>query len=238
MKTGKDIPDLRVMDFCVLEQKDGGFIIAMVFSDSNVKIWQVDEDGKFELVLSDYYTTCCILNVEFLKFSSKIFLQIGTTDGHITIWEISDKLHLSQNGEIQKFDKMLINQQLHQNGVKALQLFPADEGYKLVTGGDDNAIIVCTITMSDDDELKLQLVAYEPDAASATITSISPVGKDRFAATSVDQIVRLWSFKGDKLTCESAAYTTVADTGCSDSASFGDKHMVVIGGAGLSSWMC
>lgn len=241
MKTGKDIPDLRVMDFCVVEgETDGEFVVATVFSDSNIKVWLV-VNGAFKLILADRYTTCCILNVDFLKFKNRLFLQIGTTDGHITIWEVSRKLDniSSLDGEVQKFDKMLINQQLHQNGIKSFEIFPIGDGeYRLVTGGDDNALIVSKISLESDNELKLQPLAYEADAASATITSISKIGERLFVATSVDQIVRLWSFDDDRLTCKSAAYTTVADTGCCDSAKVGDSQMVVIGGAGISTWKC
>lgn len=132
---------------------------------------------------------------------------------------------------------------LHQSGIKAICLIHKDGAVYLLTGGDDNALVVSRITILEDDnnlsQLILQTISQEPNAASATITSISHVSDDDLVVVvvSVDQMIRLWSFTNDELHCLAARYTTVADTGCCDVTTLGDdKHMIVVGGAGLSTW--
>ncbi|EGW30515.1 WD repeat protein [Spathaspora passalidarum NRRL Y-27907] len=222
-------PDLRIMNFASIELESNVFILVTVYSNSNIKIWRIDLNKEHygdmvKLLVNDFYTTCCILNVELLQKDDKTWLMIGATDGYVTIWDVTSKL----DPEEHKLGASIIHQQLHQNGVKAMEVFTHQDGYRLITGGDDNALVVCDLQVPD---LKLDIVGYEESAASATITSISVVGEHKFVTTSVDQIVRIWEYN-EGLTCLSARYTTIADTGCS--ASMGST--IYIGGAGLSSW--
>lgn len=229
----KQVPDLRVMDFCSFETENG-FIIATVYSDSNVKIWNFDVETGFKLIDSFFYRTCCILNCDFIEINENKYLVFGSTDGFVSIWDISRAIA----------GKTLVSvatKQLHQSGVKALELCQDGDGYTLITGGDDNAIIVSRIssqTTDDVQNLTIDTVCSSENAASATITSIASLGcADKFIATSVDQIVRLWSHKLGKLECLGATYTTVADTGCCDVTQIDGKDIAVIGGAGISSWV-
>ena len=121
----KEIPDLRVMDFSSIKS-DTGFTIATVYSDSNIKIWQFDLDSGFHLLKSWFYSTCCILNCQFLN---NHYLLISTTDGCVTIYDIATA-------------KPVAKEKLHQSGVKAISIH---QDY-LITGGDDNAITVLNST--------------------------------------------------------------------------------------------
>lgn len=206
----KEIPDLRVMDFSSIEN-DVGFTIATVYSDSNIKVWQFDFDTGFHLLNSWFYSTCCILNCQFLN---NHHLLIGTTDGCVTIYDTTTA-------------KAVAKEKLHQSGVKAIGIH---QDY-LITGGDDNAI-----TVSQVNNTSIKLIDRVEDAASATITSIGYVDNKSFIATSVDQIVRLWTFSLGKLVCTGARYTTIADTGCCDTTTVNNKTLAVIGGAGISTW--
>lgn len=239
LKPNNENPDLRIMDFDAIKVDDG-FIISTVYSDSNIKIFHLNTNTKKIVdIADDFYTTCCILNVNFLKIEAKTFLMIGATDGHLSIWDVSfikDKLHQDDASVIcHKLGKMKIKQQLHQNGIKAVYVEPIENSYTIITGGDDNALILHSLTYQNDD-LILELKSFIENAASATITSISKAGKSQVAITSVDQIVRLWSYENESLVCKCARYTTVADTGCSDSTTFEDINMLLIAGAGLSIW--
>lgn len=242
LKPSQANPDLRIMDFDSYPFANG-FIVSTVYSDSNLKIWYFDcISGKFHLVANDFYTTCCILNVNFLKFNdgAKIYIMIGTTDGCLSIWDISKILNDIdiESLEVQKLGTMIIKQQLHQNGIKAVLNLPdMQNGYKVFTGGDDNSLIYSSLRFEgENEELVLKTNCFIEEAASSTITSISFGERNRIVVTSVDQIVRLWEFDESSLTCCSARYTTIADTGCSDTTRFDNKNIVVVGGAGLSSW--
>ena len=228
----KSVPDLRVMDFCSFET-DNGFILATVYSDSNVKIWNFDIKSGFKLIDSFFYRTCCILNCDFIVLNDCKYLVFGSTDGCVLVWNITRAL----NG---KTLVSVITKQLHQSGVKALELLQENNSYIMVTGGDDNGIAVSRIHLGSSDDvqnLKIDEICSTTSAASATITSISFLSSaKKFVATSVDQIVRLWSFELGHLECIGATYTTVADTGCCDTIQIDGKDVLVIGGAGISSW--
>lgn len=224
--------DLRVMDFDSYPVEDG-FIITTVYSDSKIKVFHYNTTNKqFTSLIEDVYTTCCILNVKLIKLQLKVFLIIGATDGHLSIWEITKLLNNSTEA---KLGSMMVHQQLHQSGIKAFSFIANADGYSIVTGGDDNSLVLSALCLKSK-KINLEIINFVPNAASATITSISSIGEDSIAVTSVDQIIRLWSFKNDKLACLSAKYTTIADTGCSDSTDFVKSTVLIAGGAGISTW--
>lgn len=228
LKPGSANPDLRIMDFAFVEV-DNGFVICTVYSDSAIKMWHFDcKFNKFTLLASDYYKTCCILNVDILQMDGKSLLQTCTTDGRLTIWDVTKILTQDSQGVL---GPRIISQQLHQNGIKAIVNIPVKDGFLIVTGGDDNALALSKLTMSK--EIALETISFVADAASSTITSISSVGKGEFHVTSVDQIVRRWTYDGELVQLGNF-YTTVADTGCSDEFEEDGRIYVVIGGAGLS----
>lgn len=240
LKPSQANPDLRIMDFDSYPFANG-FVISTVYSDSNLKIWYFDcVSGNFHLIANDFYTTCCILNVNFLKFNDKIHIMIGTTDGCLSIWDISKTMNNIdiESLEVQKLGTMIIKQHLHQNGIKAVLCLPdMPNCYRVFTGGDDNSLISSTLCFEEEsEELILKTNCFVEKAASSTITSLSFGGSNQIVVTSVDQIVRLWKFDDTSLSCSSARYTTIADTGCSDTTKFDDKDIIVVGGAGLSSW--
>ncbi|RCK67681.1 Regulator of Ty1 transposition protein 10 [Candida viswanathii] len=229
----KSVPDLRVMDFCSFETSNG-FVLATVYSDSNVKVWNFDFKSGFEQIDSFFYSSCCILNCAFIELKDTKYLVLGTTDGFVSFWDLSGVTSRKGNA------KMAASKQLHQSGVKALELLEDNYSYTMVTGGDDNSIVVSRIVAAEADDgivLSVETVDGTASAASATITSIAALSHDRFVATSVDQVVRLWSFAHGRLECHGATYTTVADTGCCDATTIDGKDVVVIGGAGISSWI-
>ncbi|KAK6463904.1 WD40-repeat-containing domain protein [Scheffersomyces coipomensis] len=227
-------PDVRIMDFASIPLKEG-FLIATGYSNSDIKLWYFNtETAKFELLVSDTYSTFCILNIDILTFDDKIYIQTTTTDGFFSIFEASEAIE-SQSLKVPGFDRVIIKQELHQNAVKAVFLKKINENhFKVFTGGDDNALVLSEIIY--DGSLNFKTLSFVEDAASSTITSISEGIDETIIVTSVDQILRKWSYKGDSLQCASAVYTTIADTGCSDSTTFNNEKLIVAAGAGLSSW--
>lgn len=225
-----DIPDLRIMDFATVEYGDGQLLVATVYSDSAIKVWRFDvATTKFDLVCLGVYTTCCILQVEFIRLGDahKLHLMIGATDGHVAVWDIN---HLPKD-----LGAMVVKQQIHQNGIKAWHLIPHGSGYWLVTGGDDNALAVSRLQLQQT-QLQLESALFIADAASLTITGIAGLQGHEVVVTLVDQIVRRWQLDGTgHLRCASARYTTVADTGCCCSGGLGT---VMVAGAGVSVFNC
>lgn len=210
--------DLRIMDFCSVPSPDG-FLICTVYSDSHIRlIYFNSTTATFTELASTFYSTCCILNANFVQIEEKNLLIIGTTDGCLSVYDVTEN----------SLDNMLVKQQLHQSGIKAVATVKRTDSYYIITGGDDNALTFNELTSAG-----LKPLDFVEVAASATITSILPTATG-FITTSVDQIVRLWTYT-PTLSCVSARYTTVADTGCSDTTTFGN-NICVVGGAGLSTF--
>lgn len=222
-------PDLRVMDFASIETPDG-FWLASVYSNSKIKIWFYDTSKKlFLLVAEDTYSTFCILGVEFLQNEDHIIMATTTTDGFLTLYNVSSTLEV---GSVSKLENLIVKQQLHQSGIKSILFIPSGQQWRIVTGGDDNALVLSTLSS----DLVLTVDAFVEKAASATITGIANAGENQVMATSVDQIVRLWTFAETELVCKSANYTTVADTGCCDATMINGNKLGVVGGAGIGIW--
>ncbi|ODV97322.1 hypothetical protein PACTADRAFT_66284 [Pachysolen tannophilus NRRL Y-2460] len=259
-------PDLRIMDFDTLpiynsKQELQGYLILNVYSDSSIKIFEFNlNKRRFELLIEDRYTTCCLWDTRFILKNGKLFVMVGATDGYISIWDITFEISDIRKENIQCLQKLLIRQQIHQSGIKTHTLIQHPYDYNildLVTGGDDNALVNTRLVFSEiSNNITLEIKSFKENAASSTITSstLIPSYKNgkyaKIIVTSVDQRLRVWridyhldSTSNDgELVCEDCAYTTVADTGCSDVCLIEDKQNInskciaLIGGAGLSCW--
>lgn len=249
-------PDLRIMDFDSIEVYDSngngvGFLLVAVYSNSVIRVVYFDyKTKKFTVLVSDAYMTCCIFHTKFLKLGGKIHVMIGSTNGHISIYEIEQLINkyfnISDSGLVKKNDiehnsiiklgKLLVNQQIHQSSIKAMDLIVnSPNEITLITGGDDNALIKSSIKIQES-EITLNVESFDPNAASSTITTISKLDESTVLVGAVDQSIKMWNTTGD-LRTEESKYSTVADVGCSQITEFpnGDK-LILIGGAGFSIW--
>lgn len=252
-------PDLRVMNFDTIEviQNDDpvGFILLSVYSNSDVKLWYFDYTSKkFKRLIDDNYKNCCIFQAKLLKLESSIYIMLGSTNGNATVYDISSKLEenfkfkndvvsLSNNNFfVSKLENVLVDQQLHQSSIKALDLVKISSNkFLLITGGDDNALIASEIIKSGS-LVNIEIKAFVASAASSTITSVNFIDEETVMVNAVDQNIKLWKFTAPsseidaKLNLLQEKYTTVADTGCAEIAKFNDETLAVVGGAGLSVW--
>lgn len=254
-------PDLRIMDFDSIEVFDKeneaiGFLLVCVYSNSGIKIVYYDYSSKqFTVIINDSYMKCCIFHVKFICLKNKLYILIGSTNGHIAVYDINDninklfKLVEENNGrpvklekiinfdkfEIGKLEKLIINQQMHQSAINALEIIQESTNkINLITGGDDNALIVSEICDDEEIGLRIDINSFNPSAASSTITTIKMVDNHTVLVGAVDQSVKLWDIKCDLELLEDR-YTTVADIGCAEVVNFSDGgKLSLIGGAGLS----
>lgn len=229
--------DLRIMDFDYILTDDGYYIVT-VYSDSSIKLWHFNTSSlEFIMISEGKYTSCCILNVKFLVFGSgETYILIGATDGFLSVWSASQLLEIKKSDEKLSLKNCLIHEKLHQNSIKCALYIQRENSFTIITGGDDNSLVNCSLKLCGAACLSLDIRDKATSAASSTITSLCPVNNFTFAVTSVDQIVRLWTITQNGLRCIMSKYTTVADTGCCDSTMFNGSTNLVIGGAGLSSW--
>lgn len=244
-----DNPDLRIMDFDHLSvhDKDGnvtGLLITNVYSDSTIKAWYFDvSTAQFRPIFSGHYKTCCLLDVKLFVTNSHIYLVTGATDGHLSLWDLtpsvcfeidSGKLILTEHLESRKLSAYLSSIAVHQNSIKSFEIRIVGNEVVVATGGDDNALAITTFKLEDG--VTADVMSIVESAASSTITSLSIISDDRLLVVSVDQVVRLWSFKENKLVLLDNLYTTIADTGSVDTLEANDREVALIGGVGLSVW--
>lgn len=259
LPTSSDNPDLRIMNFSVTSISKTFSLIVTVYSDSAIRIWVLDHEKLcFTQIGNGYYRSCCLLNADLVVLNSAAYLLISSTDGHLVSWDISQilanagisiinsqlKSDTPSADEPSSLPKPSISLQIHQSSVKDSILYgPYDGSYYHVSGGDDNAIALAQLDLTQSTGEKIFSI---PSAHSSTITGISKIesGTDSctFLTVGVDQNVKLWSvlknndqWSSIKLLDE--RYTTVADTGALDVASFEEsKAGIMIGGSGLSFW--
>lgn len=249
-------PDLRVMNFDTLEvfQKGQlvGFLLLSVYSDSGIKLNYFDlKSKKFTLMVEDWYLKCCIFQSRFVVMEGKVYVLIGSTNGHVALYDVTQRLECefqigSTTLELSAervfstktgFDTLFVNQQLHQSSIRALELiWKSAKEVVLVTGGDDNALVVSTLSRNG-----ITVVTVDENAASSTITTISKVDDRHVLVGGVDQNMKLYevlSPQGDScLVLRGTKYTTVADTGSSAVTHFSTgERLAFLGGAGASVW--
>lgn len=119
------VPDLRIPSFAVTtvcvpwtpEGQGNAFLVTMVYSDSSIKIWLYDPNGKtFRMIIAGRYKTSCLLHVKHFIHRQELIQQIGDnyptrmttpsttknksafllvvagTDGFVAIWDITTSL--------------------------------------------------------------------------------------------------------------------------------------------------
>ncbi|KAK7607626.1 WD40-repeat-containing domain protein [Phyllosticta paracitricarpa] len=269
--------DLRIMNFEVEqrvskdlqgqssdEDRDGEFIITMVFSDSTLRRYtytSTPSTKTFRLVQTGTYATSCLTQV--IHLDHRHFLTAGT-DGHVTFWPNSQAPSLSDEETAVDSPRTELSfstrKMIHQSTVKALshQHVTADTAL-LLTGGDDNAVALSLIKTRDDIESKIASVSVStllmPTAHAATVTASALLrcskDENRFLAVTSgnDQRVKVWEVtldlgkegvEGVDIRCVADEPTAVADV--SDMAVLGyeeeeeRKRTVVLVGVGMDAW--
>lgn len=252
LQTSSTNPDLRIMDFDVMFVEEGkNFIMATVYSDSAIKLWFFDYDkNSFSLILEGFYQTCCLLNVILVTIHNQLYLIASATDGHLIYYNISRQVPFEFNqtdnsmslkdmntavSALPPFDCRL---RVHQSGIKTVDPSVDQHGDLLIfTGGDDNAVGITTARFDQStNRIEADVTDFKEKAASSTVTSCDLIDKaTKLLTTSIDQTLRLWDVRGKKLVLLESSYTTIADTGSSDSISIDEStQLLLVGGVGLT----
>jgi WD40 repeat protein len=243
-----ELPDVRVMSFDVLSREDdrSGFLIALVFSDSVIKVYDYNpaELQKWQLLAKGVYFTSCLTQCVFL---SPTFIFTAGTDGHAVLWPLGDALQDSNST-----NKLLTWRKptrIHQNTSKSLSTHCLDNGSTLlVSGGDDGSLAFLLACQDGESYTHPPLVVVRTHASAVTACAVVPHrhGKDGiYVLTSGnDQWIRLWEVQlgsateSDPLTvkCAKKIKTNVADVSSMavlGATPTGSGSRVVICGVGM-----
>lgn len=246
-----DNHDLRIMDFDYLPVFINGkivsYLLSLVYSNSQIKVFDYNFERKLFLPLAgEKYKQNCLLNTKFLVLENMLYLLISGTDGYISIYKLSDSWG-NGLGALPFNFQLVINEKIHQNGIKCLEFFKFENenmlGYDIISGGDDNGLAVFKFGRAknadvEDSEFG-KLEYFVNNAASSTITSISKLHNNKIFVVSIDQILRIWEIQRNvnnnaALKLISEHYTTIADTGCGLIHAVNQNNYAIVGGVGLS----
>ncbi|PVH92094.1 WD domain-containing protein [Periconia macrospinosa] len=199
--------DLRLMSFDV-RSKNTGFLISMVFSDSNIKVYYYDPTfaETWHTVASGTYFTSCLTQCFFLSSNSEVILTAGT-DGHAVLWPLRNA-HLDFSTQSPSNETLKWHQptRIHQNTSKTLATHPINNCTMLLaSGGDDGSITFLvtyksstadqdtTINMKDLCSISPPITVVRAHASAVTACAMFVQQSRIFVVTSGnDQWLRLW----------------------------------------------
>jgi WD40 repeat protein len=195
--------DLRVMSFDVrrLETDQSGFIIAIVFSDSSMRIYSYDVASavKWHTLAKGMYFTSCLTQCVFLSPST--ILTAGT-DGHAVLWPRQADAHRSHVSMPSPPENLTWKQpaRIHQSTSKTLDSKLFEDGRTLVVSGGDDGSLAFLLTAPRrgldldlrDEHVYLPIIVIRAHASAITACTLLSHNKLYVLTSGNDQWVRLW----------------------------------------------
>ncbi|KTW31641.1 hypothetical protein T552_04062 [Pneumocystis carinii B80] len=235
--------NVRIMDFSVIEfsNKDN-YLIIMACSDSSIRIWSfLSKTSEYILLLNKKYSTKCPLNVTYILEKEYCYLLVTSTDGFITLWDISNYIHSSEIIMKNSEESFLPiwKDQIHQSNIKSMTLRHIEENtYLLVTGGDDNKINILKITIKLDSNLSnykisCKTIMNKLDAHNSSITGLAFSVSGLLFSVAADQRLKIWKINTSELLYLAEFYTYIADPCGISIAKILNKEILTIYGIGL-----
>ncbi|KAG5997049.1 hypothetical protein E4U43_002745 [Claviceps pusilla] len=138
-------------------------IVTMAFSNSSFKTYEYDcrGGGSFRCLAEGRYTGACITQLRHLGVEAAcgsgsggkvLHVMTASTDGHLVLW---GGIRLDGDGVgVQRYS-LKAACAVHQSSIKSLDMSRDGTHFRVVTGGDDNAIgivLVAEVADEDDDE--------------------------------------------------------------------------------------
>ncbi|CAI6336085.1 unnamed protein product [Periconia digitata] len=197
--------DLRLMSFDV-RNHNGGFIISMVFSDSNIKVYHYNATAAepWHSIATGTYFTSCLTQCVFL--SPSLVFTAGT-DGHAVLWPLKTT-EFDATCKLTSIETLKWRQpiRIHQSSSKTLAAESLDSRTMLLaSGGDDGSISFLVISVplragqpnvSDMEgicNMSRPVTVVRTHASAVTACAIIAQGSRVFVVTSGnDQWLRLW----------------------------------------------
>ncbi|KAG8557299.1 hypothetical protein GDO81_018398 [Engystomops pustulosus] len=138
--------------------------LAAACSDGSVRFFVLSESSRqMTLLAESFHHQRCVLKVEtFVHTSgadSRVMLCSAATDGRIAVWDITGTISLAdrtlEEGQmdrpLQDLGLVCLTISAHQCGINSLGVRMTMDGrYLVASGGDDNSICVCWITLDQD----------------------------------------------------------------------------------------
>lgn len=163
--------------------------------------------------------TNCLTLVHFRIRGSSVNLITAATDGHCTLWDLTDTLQpfytitptltakSSLENPPQPSETITCENryQIHSNSIKAMELLPlSDTVTVVVTGSDDNSLCVSLLLTDPGENAQMNTVSI-PDAHAASVTTLKILKLQRSSQSTTfrvvssgnDHRVKVWSVSVD-----------------------------------------
>ncbi|RDA92921.1 hypothetical protein CP533_3873 [Ophiocordyceps camponoti-saundersi (nom. inval.)] len=218
---------------------DGATLVTLAMSNSTLRTYRYWPDpGRFERVAEGFYTGACLTQTRHLGTRrGRMWAVTAATDGHVALWEAPER------GDGAWRTKQVAR--LHQSSIKALDLTLSDDCYRIVTGGDDNALGVTEVVDATDDDKEDDGYAIRWKGivvAGAHAAAINGVAIDDRLVVSVsnDQRLRSWRLRGRVMELLASAESAVADAGdvalVAGPGRQEGRRVIAVGGVGIELW--
>jgi WD40 repeat protein len=204
--------DVRLTSFDVRRQAenaeaDGCFVIAMVFSDSKIRVYTYTPtataaEGKWNMLGKGTYFTSCL--TQCVVLSPHTLLTTGT-DGHAVFWTLPSTTTTADEKKHTATKELAWHHpsRIHQNTSKTLDTHLLPDGSTLVaSGGDDGSLALLLTPLSPAKEAKGEgglsyphppVVLLRAHASAITACTILSHDSRIYVLTSGnDQWIRLW----------------------------------------------
>ncbi|KAF4591995.1 WD repeat protein [Ophiocordyceps camponoti-floridani] len=233
--------DLRILDLDVggWDVGEGVTAVTLALSNSTLRTYgYYASTGCFEPVAEGLYTGACLTQTRHLgPRGDRLWAATASTDGHVALWETA-----AAAGEDGAWRLAQVTR-LHQSSIKCLDMGGRSTGgYRIVTGGDDNALGVIEVATVDGGYVIQWRGIVEAGAHAAAINGVAMDSEDDegdslVVTASNDQRLRAWRLKGRTMELLASSNSAVADAG--DMMLIGSKkRIVVVAGVGIEIWGC
>ncbi|PLW06323.1 hypothetical protein PCANC_27203 [Puccinia coronata f. sp. avenae] len=150
--------EVRIMDLDPLYLASSTWLLSTAHSDGNIRIWTFDIYTNQQRLILEHRTTHCVFCIQILPIGTvdqrEILVLAGLSDGTANIF-ILPKIRIPETDD----DRMTLECQTmavqwrltgHQSGVMCVQGRAQQNRVTVVTGGDDNAIVVSFLEVFGD----------------------------------------------------------------------------------------
>ncbi|ODA76065.1 hypothetical protein RJ55_08348 [Drechmeria coniospora] len=239
--------DLRIMDFDISGiDGGGGMLVTLAFSNSTVKTYRYTTGGGFALHAQGCYTGACLTQTRHLGLvRGQLWLCTTSTDGHVALWKTAGQVDGDGDARRHVLAEAV---QMHQSSIKSIDLLRVGPRFRLMTGGDDNAVGSAVVSENEGgDGYTVSTRGVVRRAHGAAVNGVVLLRRggegddDEVVGVSVsnDQRVKMWRMtgrRGQEVALVASAYSAVADPGSVARVGHGDDSRVVLGGVGVEVW--
>ncbi|KAL3277546.1 hypothetical protein HHI36_012890 [Cryptolaemus montrouzieri] len=206
--------ETRIMDLNVVEYNKRILLFAAC-SNGNIHVFKIvkgDNPDQFVLkfMKTVKYKLRCLLKIASLVTGNLKILLTMATDGLLVFWNFLEIL----NNENPNYFATV---PAHQSGINSYSIRTiSDTKILILTGGDDNAIVLNLLEFSSEDNLKINVLdTFKDTGVHCALVSGAFICDKFFVTTAIDQRVLLfrWEIIEEKLKCRclSMFHTAIAD---------------------------